>query len=93
MAKYMCDVSMPQYPQHVGDASWLKLMGRISAVNGDCKGAVLGWMTTMMLVMMMHGEEDEDVENTVSKHSDLLQLSADETSVVATSLYRKFMNS
>lgn len=38
----MCDVSMPQYPQHVGDASWLKLMGRISAVNGDCKAAALG---------------------------------------------------
>lgn len=42
LAKYMCDVSMPQYPQHVGDASWLKLMGRISAVNGDCKAAALG---------------------------------------------------
>jgi len=50
-------------------------------------------MTTMMLVMMMHGEEEQDVENTVSKHSDLLQLSADKTSVVATSPYRKFLNS
>lgn len=41
MAQYMCDVSMPQYLQHVGDASWLKLRGSISAVNGDCRAAAL----------------------------------------------------